>query len=248
MDKEYFTVDQYKIIRQCILRDVAESNQRISGIIRNHFDFPDKFSLVYNDIMANFAGDRNNSELRAIYDDMNNSTRRYGPHNYFDIDTLYAYSKYLERIVSEFERGERVDHVSKKSRLFSDAIRSATTWLICNHDKAETGFYDQLHPIKPAYAFNKNGVRVFSIVSTPSPKQFEESERFDNAYYFVRKYLELAHPEYYLNKNKTNTTNSNQNTGNSVTTFRKTTAREPADELEEKVDKNGCEGQLSFKF
>ena len=118
------------------------------------------------------------------------------PHNYFDIDTLYAYSKYLDRLIFEIDRQRKMNRVGTNvSDQYGKAVGKVSKWLAENANSSESGYYNPNNPIVAQYE-NKLGYRVFSPLRLLSEKQFEKKGYSKiECESLLKKYIEQKHPK-----------------------------------------------------
>lgn len=107
---------------------------------------------VYNALAEGFANPRGyrreDSVLGPIDDDIRDVHKSQAVYNYFDLDTLVSYGRFLQKAL------ENVNAVAASNprgriptRSFFSAIDAAQTWMMKNKGKMETGCYDPDHPV-----------------------------------------------------------------------------------------------------
>lgn len=134
----------------------AYMRRQVSGMgtLINQVSF--KFGIepreVYNALAEGFANPRGyrreESVLGPIDDDIRNVHKSQSVYNYYDLDTLISYGRFLQKAlenVREVEPEIRQGKVPIR-RIFT-AINDAQSWLMKNKGKEETGYYDPDHPV-----------------------------------------------------------------------------------------------------
>ena len=107
---------------------------------------------VYNSLAENFANPRGyrreGSALGVIDDDIRDVHKSQSVYNYFDLDTLISYGRFLQKALENVNAVAASKPRGKvSSRDFFSAIGAAQTWMMKNKGKVETGYYDPDHPI-----------------------------------------------------------------------------------------------------
>jgi len=177
-----------KKLRAFLLRQVANCNRRIVGIMHDKkTSNRSQYNGGFNEILTTFAGGMYTPALNIIFDNMSaNPQKRYSPYNYFDIDTLYAFYKFLNNVIAETDANAYLyGRKYSTAQDFSVGIKNARKILENGHQKKETGYYNKNNPITLAYT-NKNGVKILN------PEKSMTQEAFDKKYnyYECKKELE----------------------------------------------------------
>lgn len=180
-------------IKHLLLRRVAESNKILARKINAGVIGANRYNIGFANLLQDFAGGANNRMLNRILADIEHRNG-VSPHNYFDIDTLYAYSKYLDMLIVEIDRQRRANRVgSNTSDQYSRASRITARWLVDRAYTAETGYYDKSAPIKPETKVVDGYVRL-NPTKTLSEKDFErKGYRIEECEYLLKKYIESKH-------------------------------------------------------
>lgn len=144
-------IDEEKMLRHYLRRQIADVNKKISGRARQI----DGYSSVFADIIGGFANPYKSNDtdiLRDIYDDIRCCHKSSSVYNYFDLDTLYAYYEYIKFIFKNIEKSRREQgRYTCRPYDFDRAIESGCRWLIKNKGKEESGFYSLDNPIGVMY-------------------------------------------------------------------------------------------------
>lgn len=132
-----------KKIRDTLLRFIAEKNKKISSYIHMVYDKDFKgYSFMHNYILSTFVG---NSKLYTEINELiEKYNRKFGAHNYFDIETLYSYDKYLENILDLLQRAGSSLNITKMGVIIKDVGLS----LKKNANTKESGYYNLDAPVK----------------------------------------------------------------------------------------------------
>ncbi len=118
-----------------------------------------------------------NSPLDRIYRHMETDEgKNMAVYNYFDLDTLISYGKFLQRVLEDVNA-----RASSKKRLASsdiqDSIRSSTAWLMKGKDDEKTWYYNPSNPIG-----HLRGEPTPSGRKPLAPESTMSMERFDAKY------------------------------------------------------------------
>ncbi|MBE5739101.1 MAG: hypothetical protein E7354_05185 [Clostridiales bacterium] len=108
---------------------------------------------MYNALNENFANpkgySREHSVLGPIDDDIRTKHKSAAVYNYFDLDTLIAYGRYLQKalesvnaVASGLPRGRM------SANDFFKAIDSASSWMVKHKRSMETGGYNPDRPVR----------------------------------------------------------------------------------------------------
>lgn len=142
-----------EILREYLLRCISKDNKVLSGMISSAYKSNRRaFALAFDDIYEAFV-DKKNIEWKKIKEDKENIHPSYKPYQYFDVDTLYTYKLFLDKVIKCVD--ERADSSVRKlvnAKELSDGLKDATFWL--NDPKVpaeEKGYYDKFNPIKPYF-------------------------------------------------------------------------------------------------
>lgn len=130
---------------------------------------------IYNAISENFANPRGyrreDSALGIIDDDIRNVHKSQAVYNYFDLDTLISYGRYLQKALENVNAVAATKPRGRvSSRDFFSAISGAGSWMVKNRSKMETGGYDPDRPI--GYLRDENG--KLAPESTISMQDFDK--------------------------------------------------------------------------
>lgn len=191
-------MDEEKLYRQFIKRKIIEmSTASINGIAKYlHVDQ----SKIYDKLYKAFAHPdkvdcsiKNDEILGQIYSDKkrgfvnpktNKTTSRQGVpiYDYFDLDTLYSYYKFIEKIFKTNNGGKKYFHTIQD---FENSLKSAKLMLVGNEGIQTSGYYDSKNPItcltKTITMANGKNREVFAPEKTLSPTEFVK--KFGNGLY-----------------------------------------------------------------
>ena len=185
-------------IRHYLLRLIAESNKTLSRKINSGVIGQNRYHVGFINITLDFARSSKNEALNEIFRDINSgkSGKNLSPHNYFDIDTLYAYSKYLDRLIFEIDRYRKLNRVGTNvSDQYGRAVGKVSKWLAENANSAETGYYNPNNPIVPQYT-NVGGYKKLSPLRLLSEKDFtKKGYNKIECEILLKKYIEIKHPK-----------------------------------------------------
>ena len=187
-------IDENKI-RAYLLREVANANKRIVGIMNDRTSSNrSQYNGGFNEIITSFAGGSFTEMLRTIFDDIEaNAKKKYSPYHYFDIDTLYSYSVFLRNIIAEADakaylNGRKYANI----RDFREGLKVAQKQLLSDSMKPETGYYDKRNPIAIAYT-TKNGRRQMNPIKPLSRETFDKKYNWQECRKELEKYIEIKH-------------------------------------------------------
>ncbi len=138
-----------KMLKAYMSRQVSGMGTLINGIA---YAYGIESRDVYNALAEGFANPRGyrreNSALGIIDDDIRDVHKYQGVYNYFDLDTLISYGRFLQKAldgVTELKE-KRLERKDFRMSFFS-VINGAQSWMLKNKGKVETGYYDPDHPI-----------------------------------------------------------------------------------------------------
>lgn len=131
-------------VRDTLQRNIAEKNKRLSTIFGRVLGGNGRsFGNLFSNIINIFA--RNNFDLvRQINSAVEEyGDNKYSAYNYFDLDTLYAYNRYLEVILSEFDLIKRQLTCGE----IDNVLHKAGDYLNANADKSGSNYYNKNKPV-----------------------------------------------------------------------------------------------------
>lgn len=157
---------ELEILSKYMLRRIADKNKLFGGQTSK---FVSDAKLLRNDIYRRFAG--GSKWLGEIYADIESSGKKIAPYNYFNLDTLIAYDRFLECVMNVAKSNKAAaNRYYYKPMDFDRAInRDVPRYFDAYNGKKESGYYDREHPIVP---LKKDGHLTFQ--KTPDKKSFEE--------------------------------------------------------------------------
>ncbi|MBQ7351374.1 MAG: hypothetical protein IJW59_00695 [Clostridia bacterium] len=142
-----------EILREYLLRLVSDNNRVISGMMSSAFKSNRQaFAIAFDDIYEAFVS-KKNLEWQRIKEDRESVHPSYKPYQYFDIDTLYAYKLYLDKVIEFADKrayggGRRLMNAKE----FSNGVKDASFWL---HDPniplEEKGYYNKTSPVSAVW-------------------------------------------------------------------------------------------------
>lgn len=190
--------DNLKIVKQYVMRRIAEKNIVLSRILYSH---KESSKILRYCINRNFAAGtvsmydsvESNINLNAIYDDIRNQEKPLAPYNYFDLDTLIAYDKYLESIIDNIynnrTKGHRNYFVMED---FQKAIDIDTPNLFKNTtDRKLVGYYNLTCPLQTIKDKHGN----LTCERTPAKATFSKHHSVLECNNLLKQYLEERHPD-----------------------------------------------------
>ena len=169
MAKQYDELTMYKdaLIASIVKRN-ASLNKSLGFVFKNSRD---EYSRARRKITDVFAGSAEHA--RDIYRMIEGyGERKESLYKYFDLDTLYAYDKYLEILISFFSKEFR-DRLTRDG--FKDALGQAGNILTNDAGKMTTNYYNLTHPITIEFK-EKNGRKV------PHPRKERTEVDFKRMY------------------------------------------------------------------
>ena len=185
--------NEEQILRKYIKRRIAEKNATFAKMT---YQYRESAKLMRNNIFVSFARGNNgtfdvttsNMNLKSIRQDIERTGNKLSPYNYFDLDTLIAYDKYLGIII------EHVEALRRKSQRhyykiedFDNAISfTAPKFLLENAGTFETGFYNIVCPVSLLRDANNR----LSPERTPDGKAFAKKYSFQYCEDLLQSYLE----------------------------------------------------------
>ena len=168
------------MIRDFLLNRILNKHDRIKGIIESEAKGNRQaFKNNFNDIMRFFANGLDGDVMTQIYEHKMDHKDRNATYHYFDIDTLVAYNKFLERIL--FEAGAIAYNHDKSGRIsmkdflkgFEDAKKVWSS--LIRERSSQNGYYNKSKPVG-VITTRKKGVTELS------PKQPLNNDAFLNKY------------------------------------------------------------------
>lgn len=183
-------------LRKYLKRKIAEKNIVFNGM---SYKFKEQSKRMRNNIYLTFARGKNSSydmttsnlNLKYIREDISIAHKDLSPYNYFDLDTLIAYDKYLEIVIDEIynsreKRGRSYFVIDD----FSSVIeRIAPEYLISHAGEKETGFYNINCPIQTL----QNSFGKITYERTPDKRAFEKNNSKSECEKLLSKYLKEKH-------------------------------------------------------
>ena len=153
-------------IRDTLLRNIANKNRKITSIFGKVFASDSRgYSDAFSSLLSSFVG--NNRLLNEVTDvEEKHSQNRLSAYNYFDMNTLYAYNRFLEVVLEELKQVQGVTE-----RDIFRAVDNAGKYMRTNADKSKSNFYNLSEPVKLMYKAT-SGDKVVSPRRTMSETQF----------------------------------------------------------------------------
>ena len=188
-----------KMVRAFLLREVANCNRRIVGIVKDcSKSNREVYNTCFNDIFFNFGGSRNNQPQASAYEHMSaNPKKSYSIYNYFDIDTLIAYRKYLENIINGVDVKLMKDNRRRAtSRDLRESLSESRSLLRSRPGEAITGYYDVKRPVVLAKKKDKDGTHL-DPVKPLSREVFDKKYDWKECREELKKYISSKHMEEY---------------------------------------------------
>lgn len=173
-----------ELLRKYLRRCIAENNKKIGGICKN---FVAEGRAFRNDIYREFA--RGSDYLYRIDRDIAYRGKKdVAIYNYFDLDTLIAYNKYLEAIIQCTEQNRfRAGRKYSTPRDISVAIHEQVPKYFIFHKREEcTGFYDPEDTITPLV--DDRGHLAYE--RTPDKRAFESKHNEYQLYQMLADYID----------------------------------------------------------
>lgn len=186
-----------EMIRDYLLKSIAKKNRRISGALKEVVKSNrSSYNNGFNEILGFFTSGLNGNTMLQIFEHIdNNSTKRYSPYHYFDIDTLNAYNEYLKTILSETDVaaylfGHKRSTASDFQRGFAEAKR---TWReLANEKSSKNGYYNLGRPVG-VVTVRSAGVTVLSPKKPLTDEQFNKRYNETECVNELRAYLEYKY-------------------------------------------------------
>ena len=186
-----------KTVKQYVMRNIAEKNIVLSRML---YAFKESSKLLRFNIYKNFAAGsvshysmtESNLNLKYIYEDLKTNGSTVAPYNYFDLDTLIAYDKYLETVMDNIFNNREKNH--RKYFILDDfnrAIDYDTPNLFnkCEDDKI-IGYYNHSCPLRTL----KDSAGRVTFERTPSKQSFNKKHTKSECRELFSKYLSERHP------------------------------------------------------
>lgn len=186
-----------KVLREYVRRLIAGQNAELSRMV---YKFKESTGRMRGEIYRNFArGDMSyfskttgNLNLSEINDDIKDSGKKLSAYNYFDLDTLIAYHKYLEYIIENlYTRRNDAGRGYFLLSDFEDVInKKASTFFNKNYGTEDTGYY----------SLNKTIVALRDSKGKLAPESTMAKKSFTSKYSQVdfpsmlEEYLDAKHP------------------------------------------------------
>lgn len=148
---------------------------------------------MYNLINESFAsprgGKREDGPLGIIDEDMEFKHKNSAVYNYFDLDTLISYGRFLQKVVETIEKtsyGRFRNRIT--TREFTDAINVSREWLVKNSGTELTHGYNPNRPI--GYLKDENG--RLAPEGTMSLKDFDKKYTEEACEKALEDYIEFG--------------------------------------------------------
>lgn len=190
--------ESLNILRKYLKRRIAEKNLVFSGIT---YKYKEDSKRMRSAIFKNFARGKGsyfdssvgNVNYKYICQDIQNNKRTVSPYNYFDLDTLIAYDKYLEYIIDElYNTREKAQRGYFLMGDFASVIdEKAPKFLSKFAGSKLSGYYNADATIKTLV--DENGKIAYE--RTPDKKTFEKKYTKSQCADLLKEYLEIKHPE-----------------------------------------------------
>jgi hypothetical protein len=186
------------MIRDYLLRCVADRNKRISGCLHSVVKSNRcSYNVGFNEILGFFANGINSEIMTQVFEHMeNNPQKKFSAYNYFDIDTLYAYDTYLKSILSETDivsamSGHRYATATDFQKGFSVA---KSKWAdMFKESSQENGYYNARTPVKLAKTLDADGYTILNPKKAMSEEQFNKKYNKFECKKALVDYLEYRH-------------------------------------------------------
>lgn len=185
------------MIRDYLLKRIARKNRRLSGALRDVVKSNrGAYNIGFNEILGFFANGLNGDVMLQIFSHIEaNPSKRFAPYNYFDIDTLYSYDVYLQRILTETEmNARRAGHKwSNASDFINGFYETKSAWRRMLHEStAKNGYYNARRPVGVVRTF-LNGKNVLSPKKTLTDEQFAKKYNENECVLALDSYIEMKH-------------------------------------------------------
>lgn len=173
-----------ELLRKYLRRCIAENNKKISGMCKN---FVAEGRAFRNDIYREFA--RGSDYLYRIDRDIAYRGKKdVAIYNYFDLDTLIAYNKYLEAIIkcteqNRYKSGRRYTTPMDIGRAIHEQVPK---YFIFHKHEESTGFYDPENSITPLV--DDKGHLAYE--RTPDKRAFESKHSEYQLYHMLADYID----------------------------------------------------------
>lgn len=178
------------MIRAYLLRDIANKNSRLSGLMISRLTSSNDYKIGFNEILHFFAGGKNAITLDIINNRNNDINKEYAAYYFFDVDTLIAYNQYLQSIISEIDVATYESGHKRASAMdYNKGLKIAQKKLLEQAGTIETGFYNKTNPITLQYKY-KDGKRQLDPQKPMSKEQFDKKYNIFFCRKEVEKYLE----------------------------------------------------------
>jgi len=191
-------------IRDYLQRMIANKNKRLSGMYKGAFASNRRiYNAGFGEVVDFFVSGDMSGSIKTILNDMDrNPKKHYAYYNYFDIDTLYSYDKYLGKILQEIDIRatslNRGKHVTCSDIAYG--FDRAKNWIRDNANTEETGYYNRNKPVAIARV-DVGGIKSLNPKKAPTQESFdkkyhaEECKRQLNLYLSRRELLREGYDE-----------------------------------------------------
>lgn len=141
------------MIRDYLLRTISDKVVLFEGKLSR---FRKKGEITYSgffkELVRFFSNDFDGDEIRKIFYLRNRDTHKnFAIYNYFDIDTLISYNKFLETVLDEIDNNMLEDkrYILEMSDIKSGYESAKKIWKSCEGKPCEkNGFYNKQCPVK----------------------------------------------------------------------------------------------------
>lgn len=186
-----------KLLREYVRREIAGLNAELSRMV---YKFKESTGRMRSEIYRNFArGDMSyfskttgNLNLSEINDDIKDSGKKLSAYNYFDLDTLIAYKKYLEYIIENlYTKRQNAGRGYFLLSDFEDVInKKASTFFNKNYGTEDTGYYS----LNKTIVALRDGKGKLAPESTMAKKSFTSKYSQVDFPSMLEEYLDAKHP------------------------------------------------------